>query len=302
MLSGTDLVRAGDPPTLARLLAGAGEHVRRFEQAFALVVSDEEYEQQGSSRYLRGSGPPSQSPLGDGNWNLGTENWNQTQNVTLHRRTRAEMLFMWLPDETVWLTVRNVLTLDGRAVPGSQRRLDEAFRDAGSERVTRLRRLVDESARFNLGHTFRNYNYPTQVLSYLDPSMQPRFTFKLSGRERVDGVDAWKVTYDERAMPTVIKGDGTDRRSRGTVWIADRDGTVVRTTLELVIPTGDALASDVLEVNYTRDSKLDMWVPVHMTETYIESRGSAVTERLRGEARYSNFRRFETSVRVLEPR
>jgi hypothetical protein len=302
VLSGTDVVRSADPPTLARLLAAAGEHVLRFEQAFALVVSDEDYEQQGFGRYLQGAVERGQSPLGDGNWNLGSDNWQQTRSVALHRSTRAEMLFMWLPDEAAWLTVRNVLTLDGRAVPGSQRRLDEAFRDAGSERVTRLRRLVDESARFNLGRTFRNYNYPTQVLSYLDPAMQPRFTFKLSGLERVVGVDAWKVTYDERARPTVIQGDGADRRSKGAVWIADRDGTVVRTTLELMIPTGDALASDVLEVNYKRDSKLDMWVPVHMSETYIESRGSLVTERLRGEARYSNFRRFETSARVLEPR
>ena len=180
-------VRGADAPPLRRLLARAGEHVRRFEQDFALVVSDEDYRQHARGR----------------------------DRAPLHRRTRAEMLFMWRPDEAVWLTVRNVLTADGRAVPGSQSRLNDALRDAGAERLSRLRLLRDESARFNLGQTFRNFNYPTQVLSYLDPVLQPRFAFTLAGRERVNGVDAWKVKYEERTTPTVILANGADRLSRG---------------------------------------------------------------------------------------
>jgi hypothetical protein len=86
-------VRGADPPPLTRLLARAGDYVRRFEQDFALVVSDEDYRQ-------HARGPSNIAPL--------------------HRRTRAEMLFMWLPDEAVWLTVRNVLTADGHPVPGSR--------------------------------------------------------------------------------------------------------------------------------------------------------------------------------------
>jgi hypothetical protein len=30
---------------------------------------------------------------------------------TQNRRTRSEMLFMWLPDEAAWLTVRSVQTV-----------------------------------------------------------------------------------------------------------------------------------------------------------------------------------------------
>ena len=137
-------LRAAPTPLLAPLLARAGEQVRRFEQDFALVISDEDYRQHANGRYYR-IGP-------------------------LHRRTRAEMLFLWLPDEAVWLTVRNVLSADGQKVAGSQNRLSDALEAPGSHRLTRLRRLVNESARFNVGRTFRNFNYPTLVLSYLDPS------------------------------------------------------------------------------------------------------------------------------------
>ena len=38
-------------------------------------------------------------------------------------------------------------------------------------RRTRLRRLRDESARFNLGRIYRNINYPTLALQYLDPAL-----------------------------------------------------------------------------------------------------------------------------------
>jgi hypothetical protein len=264
----------GAEPRLTQLLARAGEQVRHFEQDFALLISDEDYEQHASGRYFV---------------------------APLHRRTRAEMLFLWLPDEAVWLTVRNVMNVDGKDVVGSRNRLNDALDETGGQRLTRLRRLVDESARFNVGRTFRNFNYPTLVLSFLDPALQPRFTFTLAGRERIRGTDSWKINYAERTTPTVIQGDGFDRVSRGTVWIADHDSVVVRTRLDLRIPGVDSSAWATVEVDYQRDSKLDMWLPTHMHETYMEMRASTVSENIGGEATYSNFRRFETSGRVVPP-
>ena len=261
-------------PRLSQLLARAGEQVRRFEQNFALVISDEDYEQHADGRYFVGP---------------------------LHRRTRSEMLFLWLPDEGVWLTVRNVMKVDGKDVVDSHNRLNDALGEPGGQRLTRLRRLVDESARFNVGRTFRNFNYPTLVLSFLDPALQPRFTFTLAGRERIRGTDTWKLNFAERTTPTVIQGDGFDRVSRGAVWIADRDSVVVRTRLDLRIPRVESSAWATVEVEYRRDARLDMWVPVQMHETYMEMRGSSVFENIGGEATYSNFRRFETSGRVLSP-
>ena len=132
--------------------------------------------------------------------------------------------------------------------------------------------------------------------------MQPRFTFKLAGRQRMAGVDAWKVTYDERTTPTVIQGDGIDRRSRGAVWIADRDGAVVRTLLDLVISSQESLSTASVMVEYQREPRLDLWVPVRMHETYLETRAGTVMERIGGEATYSNFRPFGAPVRAFEPR
>lgn len=262
-------------PQLGQLLARAGEQVRRFEHDFTLVISDEQYRQHAAGVYHA---------------------------RPQHRRTEAEMLFLWLPDEATWLTLRNVVRVDGREVGGSRTRLNDALGRDGGERLARLRRLVDENARFNIGRAFRNFNYPTLALSFLDPVQQPRFAFTLAGRDRVAGTDSWRVNYVERTRPTVIQGDGADLVSRGAVWIADRDGVVVKTQLHLTIPRTTASALATVEVDYQRDARLGMWVPARMRETYIEMRGAKVYENIGGEATYSNFRRFETSGRILPAR
>src|SRR6476661_3482428 len=90
------LIQAVSSPSqerMTQLLASAGQQVRHFERDFALVISDEDYRQNAGGR-----------AHGD---------------VPQHRRTNAEMLFIWLPDDRVWLTVRNVLTVDGREVAQS---------------------------------------------------------------------------------------------------------------------------------------------------------------------------------------
>ena len=270
------LVQAATSPSqerLTQLLASAGQQVRHFERDFALVVSDEDYQQHAGGR--------------------------AHVDLPQHRHTRAEMLFVWLPEERVWLTVRNVVNVDGRDVAQSRDRLRSAVGEPGGERLTRLRRLVDDSARFNVGRAFRNFNYPTLALAFLDPAVQPRFTFTLAGRERVAGTDAWKINFVEHASPTVIQGDGADRVSRGSVWIAIRDSVVVRTRLDLRIPGSESSAVATVEVDYAPDAKLGVWVPVKMKETYTEMTGSTVVENIGGEATYSNFRRFETSGRIV---
>jgi hypothetical protein len=51
-----------------------------------------------------------------------------------------------------------------------------------------------------------------------------------------------------------------------------------------------------VDVTFGRVAGIDMLVPVRMTEAY----GNGLTT-IHGEAAYSNFRRFETSVRVVVP-
>jgi hypothetical protein len=73
----------------------------------------------------------------------------------------------------------------------------------------------------------------------------------------------------------------------------DGDGTLVRTNLKLTTPT---LMDVSITVDFQRDLKLELWVPSRMEERYDDSGESTTCS-----ARYSNFRRFETSGRLVTP-
>lgn len=282
---GTD---PADQASLDDTLRRIAQYVQTFERDFAIVISDEHYEQKEVLRFDPG------------------------RSTSLVRTLGSEMLFAWVPERQSWLTVRNVLMVDGASVPDSQGRLDAAFALPEPARLGRLRRLRDEGARFNVGRIYRNFNDPTLVLQFLDAENQSRFAFTVVGAEKANGLDAWKLSFVERSTPTLLQTNTGDLLSSGLVWVARSDGTVARTKLTLK----DAIANTTADllVDYGRNSKVGMVVPIRMAETYVQQRVAnlaasgmpprfgVTTERIECVARYSNFRRFETTGRVVVPR
>lgn len=258
-------VRAGGT-SLNDVLRRAGAYVRQFEKDFSAIITDEQYEQDYSRETLHE-----------------------------HRSVRSEMLFMRLPGQGLsWLTARNVLDVDGRAVPDSHDRLERAIRGTSGALVERLHSVADEGARFNLGNVFRNFNDPNLALLFFDPDYQRRFRFHLGDEEDVSGVRARKVSFKETESPTVIRQvTRKDLFTSGAAWIHVEDGVVLRTELSA---TADGRLEVFLRVDYQRDPKLEMWIPARMVERYVKRRER---EAIACTATYSNPRRFETSGRVI---
>jgi hypothetical protein len=198
-------------------------------------------------------------------------------------------------------------------VADSKARIDAALSaTTAEERRATLRRLRDEGARFNLGRVYRNFNDPTFVLQLLDPSYETRFAYSLQGEERVNGADAWRLAFAERSLPSVILTPAGDLPSSGVVWISRSDGAVVKTRLTVFDPTANAHAEIV--VDFSLNPRFGVWTPAQMKEHYwqlrVASQGAPgaplapgiMNEQIEGTARYSNFRRFETSARIVTPR
>jgi hypothetical protein len=252
------------------LLERAAEYALRYEERFAVVISDEAYEQHADGRQYHGA---------------------------RDRKIASEMMFVWLAGERTWLSVRNVVSVDGSAVKNSQKRLDRLLSEGGPVGLAHLRRLRDEGARFNIGTIRRNFNDPMFPLQFLEPDNQPRFSFTLAGQETIDGTVASKVLFVERARPTFIRDGGRDLPSQGILWVAD-DGAVLRTRFEVADSLRGLRA--LVFVDYRREARLDMLVPVSMHEIYLAT--SAPAERAECHARYSHFRRFETGARIVPDR
>jgi hypothetical protein len=297
------VAKAPDEVSLAAVLALAGRYVHQFEQDFFLVIAEEDgvqtYQPGGVQRGRATSGGRYDRPL---DFNLGSPVDQPTR-----RQIHSELLV--LRQGNTWLAVRNVLWLrdsadQPRVIADSKGRLDRLLRDASpGQASSSLRALADESARFNLGHLYRNFNLPTLALQFLGPEFQARFAFTLAARETISGVPAVKIEFAERQPPTVISlNDKQDTLSSGFVWMRESDGAVLRTRLTIKAPQtrdGPGIEASV-SVDYRRDGKLNMWVPRRMEEEYVEVMTAG--ERVDCLSTYSNYRRFETSGRLVTPK
>jgi hypothetical protein len=275
-------------------VADATRYVQQFEKDFAVVISDEN-----CTQHVRGSDPPIAPDY-------------PVPSSIADRSLQSEMLFMWVPEDRQWLSVRNVLAVDGKPISGNAEMLELALKSPRAERDSTLRRLAELSARFNLGSVRRTFNNPTLALQFLDSGYRSRFRFSVKGpaRDRADASSGLvKIDFAERQRPTVIQDRGKDLPSTGTLWVRPSDGVIVRTLLSVV--GTDTTPASTITVEYRPDDRLKMWVPSRMEERYrvihlADNAGSMLRDQTRFEeidsvARYSNFRRFETSGRIIQP-
>jgi VWFA-related protein len=168
---------------------------------------------------------------------VGVEKYSQQ--VTVEERPLrprslvAEFAIVKAPDRVGWTGFRDVVEVDGRAVADRRDRLASLLTGpAGGE--AELRRIADESARYNVGPIIRNFNVPTTALFFFHPALVDRFSFRRGGTKTIDGVSTWVLDFKETKRPTIVgKRDGTNVPCEGTVWVSPADGTIVRTKLRL---------------------------------------------------------------------
>lgn len=247
------------PPSLKDVLARAAEYVASYHGSMATVVAEERYVQ---TLTAKGDGSPTQRTL------------------------LSDFAIVAGEGYQPWMAFRDVLEVDGRPVRDRDGRMERLFsRGADIDLALAINR---ESARYNLGTIVRTINTPTVALDFLLRDEQSRFKFRRRDQPApADGT--WEIAFEERDRPTIIKTPmGRDVVSRGSFAIDPADGHVVRSTLTLL----DMRAT--LAVEYAMEPRLRIWVPVKMTESY-----RMPDETLDAIASYSNYRRFETNVRVV---
>jgi hypothetical protein len=214
---------------------------------------------------------------------------------TKNRRIVSEVAFISLPGGTGWLGFRRAVKLNGKELPDAGPPLGVLLTDDDQDDYDQARLLIAESARLNLGLP-RTTNLPNLPLEFLHRRNRFRLLPRLDGTERVRGVMTTRVVFLERSTPTLIKHpNGSDQPSVIRAWIDPRDGRLLRAE----VVTFDRLNSDKsdnsLRVEFEPDNKLGLLVPVAMRETFPGDPGRGTSD-----ARYTNYRRFTTSARIVQ--
>lgn len=238
-------------------------YIESFETQLSAVVSEERYEQ----HVLGRTQGPSRRVL--------------TSDFLLTRIAGADA------SAPEWVSFRDVVEVDGIPVQDRSDRLMKLFISPPGNANEQIRGIINASARHNLGLVHRTINVPTMALHYGRQTLQWRSDFSRGGRSRVDGHQVRELRFTERQLPRIIH-TVDNAPARGTFWIDEATGRVHRTELRVV--TGGTTAT--IGVTYGYEPKIDIWLPVEMTERYSGSGMSTIT----GLARYENFRSFTVTV------
>jgi hypothetical protein len=253
------------------VVAAAAAYLAEYQRELTFVVAEESYRQQITVQ--RPADP----------------------DIPRVRQMRSEVFFLAAPDNGEWMTIRDVLAVDGAEV---QERPDlrEALRTLPPRQVAAT--FKEFNSRYNIGRIYRNFNEPTLSLLVLDPLHRERFSFDRRRVDRDGEVVLVTIAFRERESPTLIFDKLRGRvLSRGDLVIEAGSGTVRRATLTAEVgPTRLSLRTD-----YAFDAHLEMWVPSVFREEYQQgASGGNPHEEIACEAWYSNYRRFETSARIRQ--
>jgi hypothetical protein len=284
---------ADDALSRAFLVDRTTAHVARFAKEASFLIARESYTQEVKSRA--------------GSFNLPA---SATAGITIEKRQlESEVALVQLLEQQVWLLARDIVQVDGKAVPDADRRRIPATASAGSQEAALrdFQRIAEAGSRFDIGPIKRDLSVPTLALWFLTPAMKDRFEFDAAGNEAVEGVRCTVVRFIElgKGMLTI---DGNPVPARGRYWIAPDSGAVVKTELVLArvwstgrfsgTPTQDASGGRAqIVVTYRFEPAVDSWVPAEMRELYVGAAGRTA-DWVVGTAKYTGYRRFGVESRI----
>jgi hypothetical protein len=267
---------ASPQPTLEQVLARATQYVLDYQKNLSGLVSEEHY----------------------------LQSWRRGSRMPETRALRSDVLLTQPPGGRRYLMFRDVFEVDGRQVRDRDERLQRLFLSPSAVTSTQVYRIIEESARYNIGNVQRTVNTPTLALVFLDPQFQGHFRFERSAdrvaeTDRAVGGggtprftvpdDLWVIAYEETARDTLMSGGaGLALPASGRFWVEPDSGRVVMTEMYLRNRAVDAL----VDVRYDMAPAVGVFVPVAMRERYRDLRRDSVIE---GSAEYSRVRRFQVS-------
>jgi hypothetical protein len=287
---------ATQEPTLATVLARAAAYVAEFHRQFSGIVAEERYVQEVKA-VGRGQ------PCGAAATPVAMRTCFELT-YPIRSELRSDLLLVKPAGADAWMAFRDVFDVDGKPVRDRGERLAQLFLNRSMSTDRQIRKILDESARYNIGDIQRNVNTPVYPLLFLETANQFRFKFKPT-KERTpatepanaapDGAfhvstEVWAIAYQEKESGTMIRTDGhRDLPVRGRFWIDPATGRVMMS--ELVAQNRKLRAT--LDVSYQSEPLLGLLVPIEMREWYDNMQTGSHTEAV---ATYGRFRQFQVKV------
>ena len=213
----------------------------------------------------------------------------------LKRSLQSEVAFIGLPGDAGWLGFRRVLRLDGAPIDDQLGSLNAVLASGFQDDYVKARVMLSDSARFNLG-TPRTINLPNLPLELLAPHHAGRFATRIAGSARIAGRQTIKLVMVENVAPTIIRAfDGSQMRSIVSAFVEPDTGRLWKAEVIARDPRPSAEFDHIVSVTFQENRALGLLVPAKMREDFFAGHDRKAW----GDAKYSNYRRFQTSARIV---
>jgi len=292
--------------SLRTVMERAGAYVEDFEDQLAGIVAEELYVQEVV--------PPgtfnSAVTVTGGSGRKAVE----TSTARKYRTLRSDLLLIHPVNGARWVQFRDVFEMDNTVVHDRNDRLAKLFLKPSSNTAVQVKRIQEESARYNIGNLERTVNVPVLPLMFLEPVLQPHFEFARvldgpSGERPAVPRDvpdspafavpptAMEIRYQEIGPDSLIRTTAyRPLLARGRFWLDPESGRVMLSEMILDDPL---FVYGSIHVAYKLNADFGFMVPSEMHEHYIV-RGTGF--QVNGTATYSRFRQFQVNVdEQLEP-
>ena len=208
------------------------------------------------------------------------------------RVLESEFGIVQVPNHPQWLGFRDVVKVNGRLLPGRDRRLGALFENPTLSAMEQARRIALESARYNVGPIQRTINNPALVLELLDPRNAHRMKFQKDGEDTLNHIPVWMVRFVETKRPTIVRTSSSqDEPSSGRAWIDPSTGRLLRVQATIDSPPSLGPVSCDVDVTFQKVPQLEFWVPAAMREGCFNG-----VDWQRGEATYDSYRKFKVET------
>jgi hypothetical protein len=259
----------GQQPTADVLRARLAEYLTQYEPRLSELIADELLVQENKrgSRRTGGIGPRE------------------------YRTIHAEVAFIALPGDAGWLGFRRVTKVGGNPVNDALSSLNAALTAGAQDDYSKARAMLADSARYNLG-TPRTTNLPNLPLELLHQRNAHRFTVRVDGQQHVRGKRTTRLIFVEMVSPTIIRSQsGGNMQSTVTAFV-EPDGRIWRAD---VITVDRLRFEHLVSVEFQQHRQLGLLVPATMHEEFF----AGDNRDAQGDATYRNYRRFQTSARIV---
>ncbi len=257
---------------LQKLLVRLAEEAALFEKTAPHLISEETLRQRAqkiSRHRFRGSD-------------------DDVAPVWQRREIVSEYGFAVLGEPPEIREIRKVISVDGTALPASERGLAELLRGVQAAGSPSRKRLLEDFEKYGLVGTVTDFG---QLLLLFERGRQELYTFSDAG-QRLLGAERCSVfTYAQLDGPgslTIWEGKGKiQSRASGEIWLSTNGERLMRITIQALRGEGALAVRDEADVDYTRSTS---GVPIPAAVTHREYRNGVL--RAENLFTYAAFRRF----------